>query len=81
MSVLSVNKFTTQLADSMEFVRVGTVWLSSLLSPKEFHVWDLHTVSTVHHPCSGTQGICLSLYKVLFMVPKSWGITEDVGEN
>ena len=81
MSVLSVNKFTTQLPDSTEFIRVGTVWLSSCTSLKEFHVWDLPTVSTVHHPCSGTKVICLSLYKVYFLAPKTCGIIKDVGEN
>jgi len=48
---VSVNKFTTKLPDSTEFIRVGTVWLSSCTSPKEFHVWDLPTVRTEHHPC------------------------------
>jgi len=37
---VSVNKCTRHLAGSTAFVRVGTVWLSSLTSPKEFHVWN-----------------------------------------
>jgi hypothetical protein len=78
---VSVSKFTTQLANSMEFVSVGTVWLSSRTSPKEFHAWDLCTVSTVRHPFSGAQGICLSLYKAFLWCQKAWGITKDVGEN
>jgi hypothetical protein len=60
-----VNKCTTQLADRTEIVMVGTLWLGSFKSPKEFHVWDLPNDSTVHHPCSGAKGICLCIYKDL----------------
>ena len=62
-----MNKFTTQQANSTEFVNGETV------SSIEIHVWDLPTLSTVHHPYSRAQGIGLSVqrsgFKIVFL---SW---------
>ena len=55
---VAANEFTTQLADSTKFVKVGTVRLSSFRSPKEHNVWNFPTVSTMNQPCcSDAQGI------------------------
>ena len=78
---VAANEFTTQLADSTKFVKVGTVWLSSFRSPKEHNVWDFPTVSTMQQPCcSDAQGICIRTWfqdSFPFMAPKFWGYHQE----
>jgi len=68
-----VNKFTIKQANSTEFVNGETV------SSIEIHVWDLPTVSTVHHPYSCAQGISLSVQRPGFKtVSLSWSQKRGV---
>ena len=62
---VSVNECTAQLADSAEFVRVGSVWRRSCVPLKMFHMWDFPAVNIV------LQHTCCSSAHLLYLQVKS----------
>ena len=66
-----VRKCAQQLANSTDFVRVGSVFVRSHVPLKVFNVWHFSTVSTVQQApcCSSAHALCCCIQT---------GLTQDV---